>query len=65
MFQHLREEDRSEALEGFQELLIKQSRGNLAKDISNRDTSSCGDQTKEFFLLFKPIVLVLTLFEVY
>ena len=49
--QHLWEEDRSEVLEGLQELLIKQSRGDLAERYWKSG--------------FKSIILVFTLFEVY
>ena len=51
LFKQLWEEDRLEALEGFQELLIKQSRGDLTEDISNRDTSSYDNKKRESFIV--------------
>ena len=47
MFQYIREEDRLEALEGFQQLLIKQSRGDHVEDIGTRDTNSCDNQKRD------------------
>ena len=51
LFQYLQEEDRSKALEGFQQLLIKQSQGDLVEDIGNRDTSSYDNQKREPFIV--------------
>ena len=51
LFDHHREEDRSDTLEGLQQLLINQSRGDVTEDIDNWDTSSCGNQKRESFIV--------------
>ena len=49
--EHLQEEDRSQALKGFQWFLIKQSLGDIVEDIGNQDTSSFDNQTRESFIV--------------
>ena len=50
-FHHFQEEDRSDTLEGFHQLLINQSQGDLAKDIGTWNTSSCCNQKSESIIV--------------